>query len=419
MKQMKTKIITLALFLFFSLSTFGRNVMTWIPAYGTSKCKALMNDATTSDWLKNGLTHIGLQFWSPGDNGAVVFVTDYNYTYKASTISQDVTDFVTWGKANNVKVMLCMYNAREADFDWSYVQTIINDYPDETVTSIMAIVNNYNLDGVDIDFEGVGDFASDKNAYIHFLDILGSALHDAGKELSVDMFSTPCYNAPNPSWESAIAPHVDFMNIMGYSDTYENDNTLFQYCPQTPSEANTYPFRYSYIENYLTVKQAVSSSKLNYGIPSDVESWGGQCAHENILDIMDVSSSGGIAIWDLQLEANGIWKQQVTWDLISMFKNNKTSSQVRSNLLVCGIATSVVAGKEVQSPLFYDSLHKVVSVSGEEGQVMLYSSNGSLTNRWQVKAGEDVNLCNVANGFYIVRFNCKRGEYSIPISLFK
>lgn len=416
---MKNKIITLTLILFFSLSTFGRNVMTWIPTYGTDECKALMNNSTTSEWLKNGLTHIGLQFWVPGDNGSVVFVTDYQYTYKASTISQDVTDFTTWGKANNVKVMLCVYNVRDADFDWTYAQKAFKDYPAETVTNIMSIVNNYNLDGVDIDFEGSGDFRSDKTAFTHFLDLLGTALHNAGKELSVDIFSTPCYNAPNPSWESAMAPYVDFMNIMGYADTYENNNTLIQYCTQTPSENNTYPLRYSYIENYLTVKQAVTSSKLNYGIPSDVESWGGQCAQENILDIMDVSNSGGIAIWDLQLEANGIWKQQVTWDLISMFKNNKTSSQVRSDLLVCGVATSVDEPGKNDSPLIYDSLNKIVKCSGQEGQILLYTTSGSLKNSWQVKKGEDVSLSNVANGLYIIRFNCNRGEYSIPISVFK
>jgi chitinase len=416
---MKAKIIILAQFLFFSFSTFGRNVMTWIPTYGTTKCKALMNDPTTSDWLKNGLTHIGLQFWVPGDKGAVEFVTNYQYTYKASSISQDATDFAAWGKANNVKVMLCIYNVRDADFDWTYARQAFNDYPTQTITNIMSIVNNYSLNGVDIDFEGSGDFRSDKTAFVHFLDLLGAALHAAGKELSVDMFSTPCYNAPNTSWESVMAPYVDFMNVMGYADTYEGNSTLIQYCTQTPSEANTYPLRYSYIENYLTVKQAVSSSKLNYGIPSDVASWGDKCPHENILDIMNISSSGGIAIWDLQLDANGIWKEEVTWDLISMFKNNKTSSQVRSDLLVCGLTTSIDEPNKDGSPLIFDSLHQVVKCSGEEGQVLLYSTNGALTNSWKVKEGEEVSLSNVANGFYILRFHGKTGEYSIPISLLK
>jgi hypothetical protein len=42
-----------------------------------------------------------------------------------------------------------------------------------------------------------------------------------------------------------------------------------------------------------------------------------------------------------------------------------------------------------------------------------------LTNSWKVKEGEEVSLSNVANGFYILRFHGKTGEYSIPISLLK
>src|SRR5436190_24234476 len=104
MKNMRASIITLILFFFLSIPSFGRKVMSWIPVYGIGNCKALMKDATKSEWFKNGLTHIGLQLWVPGDNGEVVFGTNYQFTYKAATISQDVQDFVTWGNANNVKI---------------------------------------------------------------------------------------------------------------------------------------------------------------------------------------------------------------------------------------------------------------------------------------------------------------------------
>ena len=275
---MKKILITLSLVITLYHVSFGRRVMTWVPVYGINNCKTLMNDSEKSIWLKNGLSHVGLQFWVPGDNGDVNFLTNYQFTYKAATISQDVTDFVTWGNQNDIKIMLCLFNMRDADFDWAYTKQVIDNYPNETVANIMTIVNNYGLDGVDIDFEGSGDKSSDKTAFVAFLTTLGQALHASGKELSVDMFSTPCYNAPNPSWESVMAPHVDFMNLMGYNDTFENENTLFAYCPQDPSVVGSYPFRYSFIEEYLTVKQGVASSKLNYGLPGWEDEWGDQCA---------------------------------------------------------------------------------------------------------------------------------------------
>ncbi|MBC7485991.1 MAG: hypothetical protein H7282_04495 [Cytophagaceae bacterium] len=64
---MKLHLTTLLLFLSLSLSSFGQQVMTWIPVYGIGNCKTMMNDATKFHWIKNGITHIGLQFWVPGD----------------------------------------------------------------------------------------------------------------------------------------------------------------------------------------------------------------------------------------------------------------------------------------------------------------------------------------------------------------
>lgn len=393
--------------------------MSWIPVYSIGNCKTALNDATKSEWFKKGITHIALQFWVPGDNGDVVFVTDYKYTYKASTISQDVKDFVSWGDANNVKVMLCFHNVRNSDFDWTYAQQVINNYPNETVASIMTIINNYGLSGVDIDFEGIGDFDNDKSAYVSFLDTLGKALHASGKELSVDMFPTPCYNAPNPSWESAIAPYVDFMNIMGYADTYEDENTLFSSCPQTPSENNTYPFRYSYIENYLTTKQGVLSSKLNYGIPGWVDTWGGKCIHENLIDIMKISSNGGIAIWDLDFSGT-YWSDPVTWDIIAMFKNDSMSSQIRSNVLVCGVATAIVSTKEIASHIHYDSYNQIIKLSGTEGELYLYSVTGVLENFWKVNGSECISVGDgIVNGFYIIKYRTRNGIYSERVCIYK
>ncbi len=389
--------------------------MTWIPAYGTSTCKALMNDATKSQWIKKGVTHIGLQFWVPGDKGSVVFVTDYQFTYKAATIGQDVKDFVAWGKANNIKVMMCLYNVRTDNFDWNLTRQVINTYPYNTVGSIMKIVEHYELDGVDIDFEGTGDYNSDKSAFVSFLDTLGSALHQSGKELSVDMFSTPCYNAPNPSWESAMAPHVDFMNIMGYNDTYEDNNTVFQYCPQTPSEANNYVFRYSYIENYLTVKQEVASSKLCYGLPSWVDEWGGQCVHSHILDIADISLAGGIAIWDLQLGGGGFWTDPQSWDLIRMFRLDSTAAQMRSHIQACGETTSIDDLIEKTHHIYYDSDNQLINLSGLSGDLFLYSATGVLERSWYVQAGENVSLTDMSNSFYIAKFQTLSGIYTEKI----
>jgi hypothetical protein len=412
------KLLLLFTILILPFQSLGRNVMTWVPVYGITGAKNILNNATYSEWIKNGVSHIGLQLWVPGDNGAVSFVTDYQFTYLAPSISQDVQDIVTWGNANNVKVMLCLYNVRTSDFDWTYAQQVINDYPQETSDNIVAIVNTYNLDGVDIDFEGIGDYSADKAAYASFLNILGTALHEDGKELSADMFSTPCYNAPNTSWESSIAPYVDFMNVMGYNDTYENNNTYFSYCPQTPSEANSYPFRYSYIENFLTTTQAVSSSKLNYGIPSWVDTWGGKCVQANILDIMNVSTSGGIAIWDLKI-SSGFWSNAATWDLIKMFKEDNTASEINAQITICENSSTAVATANNVSLIYYDNANQMLHLSGMEGDLYFYSLIGVLEKAYHVAAGENISLSNLKNNVYIIKFKTSTGLHTEKISLYK
>lgn len=417
---MKIYLIALSLFLSLSFSSFSRNVMTWVPVYGIDGVKNILNDPTQSSWIKNGVTHIGLQFWVPGDSGEVAFITDYQFTYKASTISQDVQDFVTWGHANNIKIMMCFHNVREHDFDWGYARKVIDTFPSQTATNVMQIVNAYGLDGVDIDFEGIGDFSTDKPAFVNFLNTLGTSLHAVNKELSVDMFSTPCYNAPNPSWESAMSTHVDFMNVMGYNDTYENNNTLFSYCPQTPSEANTYPFRYSYIENFLTTKQGVSSSKLNYGLPAWMDTWGGQCAQNNILDIMDVSTAGGIAIWYLQLNGGPFWASADTWNLIKLFKEDYTSAQIRSQLSsICGTPTSITDGADAKASLYYVVSEQSLHLPSTTGDLYLYSAAGVQERSWRINGEENISFADVTNGFHIVKFKTPTGIYSTKISLFK
>ncbi len=406
MKDKLKLIFALILSVVLSNHLHARKVMSWIPVYGIAKTKTYLNDPIKKDWFKNGLTHIGLQFWVPGDNGAVVFVTDYQFTSKAATISQDVQDYVTWGNANNVKIMLCFHNIREYDFDWTYTKTVIDDYPYESVANIMTIINMYNLDGVDIDFEGLGSYAADKPNFVAFLDTLGKALHASGKELSVDMFSTPCYNFPNPSWGSDMAAHVDFMTNMGYSDLYESNTTQFNWCPATPSEAGAYAFQFSYIEDYITNTQGVPSSKHHYGIPSWETEWGGKTFHQHLLDIIDISSAGGISIWDLQLSGNGLWLEEETWKIIEMFKNDSTSAQIQAHAT---LTLETHPQSTITPTILYNSYTQLVTLSRQNGTLYLYSSLGKLEKSWTITEEKTILLPAFTSGLYILKYETEFG----------
>ena len=59
-----------------SKAKFSR-VMTWVPPYATSKCLERLNESFDGMGMKNGLTHMGLQFWRPSEKGKIKLVGDF------------------------------------------------------------------------------------------------------------------------------------------------------------------------------------------------------------------------------------------------------------------------------------------------------------------------------------------------------
>ncbi len=70
---------------------------------------------------------------------------------------------------------------------------------------------------------------------------------------------------------------------------------------------------------------------------------GGACLHNHLIDIATISSKGGIAIWDLRLTGKGLWLDEKTWELIVMFKNDRTAAEMKATLGLCTVAAPVVA----------------------------------------------------------------------------
>src|SRR4051812_20281647 len=87
----------------------ANEVMSWVPPYGIAKCQATLTGTYGKYKPKDGLTHIGLQFWAPTNSGGVTF---------AGPGASDVRWFTAWGKANGVKVMLTLYNY-VGSWDWN------------------------------------------------------------------------------------------------------------------------------------------------------------------------------------------------------------------------------------------------------------------------------------------------------------
>ncbi|MEP6504485.1 MAG: hypothetical protein ABJD97_14200, partial [Betaproteobacteria bacterium] len=176
----------------------GPQVMGWVPAYGiAASLKAL--DATPA--IGQSLTRLGLQFWNPGADGKSVVFAPVDATGKPVTAAS-VRTLQRWAKAHGVQALLTVYNNSQVinRWDWPLARRAFAEHPEEFAAALVAAVDTWQLDGVDLDLEGEGDFSADRPAYAAFVHLLSTALKAKGKLLTVDSFHSPCDNAPNMRW---------------------------------------------------------------------------------------------------------------------------------------------------------------------------------------------------------------------------
>ena len=267
--------------------------MTWVPPYATSACLDRLNESFDRVGMKNGLTHLGLQFWRPLEKGKMQLVDNFK-PIDDSTIIQ----FRKWGNAHNVQVLLCVYNGYKDGWNWEVAKNAFDKNRKQFIKALVSETIRLQLDGVDIDFEGKGTRGGDKKAFVGFVKELSSALRARGKELTVDSFAYK-WNAPNQGWWKMMLPHIDALHVMGYSETGSNSAGWRSY-------------------NFIKTAAGNYSSKLLIGVPSHTDNWENKSVSQHLQWIVK-DSSVGLAIWDAQLK-DSKWRTKEIWQTISRIR---------------------------------------------------------------------------------------------------
>jgi hypothetical protein len=260
-------------------------VTIWIPSYAIAKCQEQLD---TNPAIADAITHLALQFWQPTSTGGVELVTKWQANPAAVASLRD------WARARGVRAMLCIYNAAGGKWDWPLARAAFADHPDELVKNLVAEVERHNLDGVDLDLEGIGSFDADKDAYILFVEKLAAALRQRNKQLTVDTFAYK-WNAPNQSWWPDLFPHVDGIASMGYEETGSTAPEWHAYAAQRDAAG-------------------VHANKLQIGMPSSKDAWHGNTAIEQLNWVREDGKTG-VAIWDAQLRGSA-WRKRELWDIL-------------------------------------------------------------------------------------------------------
>ena len=273
-------------------SSNNRRVMTWVPPYALSACMDRLAVPIGIAGMKDGLTHLGLQFWTPTKTGGVALVTKYNKINDSK-----ISEFRNWGHAHNIRVMLCIYNGVSGS-DWELASAAFDTHREDFINALVKETLRLKLDGVDVDLEGLGSFDSSKETFVRFIKDLSGRLHQHGKQLTLDSFAYK-WNAPNRNWWPELLPFVDGLTVMGYTETgvYASDWKAY---------------------DSLKAAAGKHAAKLLIGMPSDTATWLGTSVRKHLNWVVK-DSTVGLAIWDAQLK-DPIWRTKAIWEDVSKIR---------------------------------------------------------------------------------------------------
>ncbi|MFL6679439.1 MAG: glycosyl hydrolase family 18 protein [Burkholderiaceae bacterium] len=312
-------------------SPAGPQVMGWVPAYGID---ASMKVLGASPAIGQAMTRIGLQFWNPSNDGRGVVLAPVDATGKPVTAAS-VRQVAQWARAHNVQPLLTVYNNSQVinRWDWQWARRAFAEHPDEFAAALVAAVDKWDLDGVDLDLEGEGDFTADRAAYGAFVHQLSAALKSKGKLLTVDSFHSPCDNAPNMRWWSDWVGDVATIHSMGYEDLYEGSNATFTPEGRPVCENGATLFRYSWQLDWA-MKAGYRRDQIVMGMPTWVDTWGSGGIGPGVVDhLREVRAlGGGVGLWDMQLAAAG-WNKPATWEAVQSLRRPANALARRPSLL--------------------------------------------------------------------------------------
>jgi GH18 family chitinase len=186
------------------------------------------------------LTHIDYAFVTPNAQGGYYPVAE----------PEKLEHLVAYAHAFGVRVLASLGGGDDRGVAF---QAIANDplLTDAFCDSTMALVERYDLDGIDMDWEFPSD--DDAETFASLMSTLADALHAAHKLLTIAV-SADAYNGNN--CEDSVIADVDFLNIMAYDDGYR----------QSGVHHSTYAFAQAAM-NYWLVDRSVPADKVVLGLP--------------------------------------------------------------------------------------------------------------------------------------------------------
>ncbi|MDU0292260.1 glycosyl hydrolase family 18 protein [Saccharothrix longispora] len=248
------------------------------------------------------LTHVNYSFALPNANGTLQAIPD----------TGKLTSLVNRAHANGVKVSLAIGGWNDGD-DSAFEALAGNATSRSTfVNSVVTVVSQYNLDGVDIDWEYPDPGASADN-FTALMGQLGTAMRSRGKLLTAAVVSG---GGTAEGVQTAVFDHVDWLNIMAYDGgsphaDYDWSIAAANYWKGRglPASKTVLGVPFYSRPNYYTYAQLVAMDPANAN--RDCTTVGGvQQCYNGLPTIRRktqwaVANAGGIMNWELSQDTTG------------------------------------------------------------------------------------------------------------------
>lgn len=244
------------------------------------------------------LTHINYAFVLPNANGSLQGVPNVG-------ILQDI---VTHGHQNNVKVVISIGGWNDGN-DSNFVAMASTDAGRTAfVNSAISLVNQYNLDGVDIDWEYPNP-GSESDNYTKLMGQLSTAMHSRGKILTAAVVAE---GSTGGGITNQVFGYVDFLNLMAY-DANNGDHSPYSYAVQSinywagrglPSAKLVLGVPYYAHPSWADYRIKVSQNPANACRDTDgSDYWNGIPTIRKKAQL--ARSYGGIMTWELSEDTSG------------------------------------------------------------------------------------------------------------------
>ena len=221
-------------------------------------------------------------------------------------------NYIEWAKENGYQVW-AMFSNNASDSMIKVTSEIMNDYylRKETIDNLIELAVQYNLDGINVDFEYM--YEEDIDLFSRFIIELQPRLKEVGMVLSVDV------TAPDgsPNWSMCydrnnIASNCDYIVFMAY-DQYGNGST----------KAGT-TAGYDWIKvnlNKFLETEDIDASKIILGLPFFTRIWEENSNGELIdNDVVDMENIDNV----IPNSVKKVWKDDVKQNYIEYENSGHT-----------------------------------------------------------------------------------------------